>query len=185
MPSMPQSLQARTDARPAARWDGVVARVPGPVAGAVFVRPAVPHWIRPRGGMAWLLGDLARGLAPDSSARSSRTGFVRRLPGEASLNGLDESVRTGFVRRLLGAASANRSDESVCVDAACQSGTRASTYHGGVDKHRLYFVLMGTCLTLIVLAWFVVRLFSVPLAMGMSVVAAVLPPLAAMVGNRS
>lgn len=54
-----------------------------------------------------------------------------------------------------------------------------------MPRKRLYFVLMGTCLTLIVLAWFVVRLFSTPLAIAMSVVALVLPPIAAMVGNRS
>jgi hypothetical protein len=52
-------------------------------------------------------------------------------------------------------------------------------------RKRLYFVLMGTCLALIVLAWFVVRLFSTPLAIAMSVVALVIPPIAAMVGNRN
>jgi hypothetical protein len=54
-----------------------------------------------------------------------------------------------------------------------------------VPRKRLYFVLMGTCLTLIVLAWFVVRLFSTPIAIAMSVVALVIPPVAAMIGNRS
>ena len=53
------------------------------------------------------------------------------------------------------------------------------------DRHRLYFALMATCLGLIVLAWFVVRLYSTPAAIAMSVVAAVIPPIAAMVGNRS
>jgi hypothetical protein len=47
----------------------------------------------------------------------------------------------------------------------------------------LYFVLMGTCLGLIVLAWGVVRLVSVPLAVVMSLVAAVIPPFAAVVAN--
>ena len=54
-----------------------------------------------------------------------------------------------------------------------------------MPRKRLYLVLMGSCLTLIVLAWFVVRLFSTPAAIAMSVVALVIPPLAAMVGNRS
>jgi hypothetical protein len=54
-----------------------------------------------------------------------------------------------------------------------------------VQRHRLYFVLMGTCLTLIAVAWFVVRFFSTPAAIAMSVVAMVLPPIAAMVGNRN
>ncbi len=43
---------------------------------------------------------------------------------------------------------------------------------------------MGTCVVLIVLAWNVVRLWSVPAAVAMSVVAAVIPPVAAFVGNR-
>ena len=48
---------------------------------------------------------------------------------------------------------------------------------------RWYLSLMGVCLTLIVLAWTVVRLFSTGLAVGMSAVAAVIPPVAAIVGN--
>ncbi|MBZ5736520.1 DUF3099 domain-containing protein [Nocardioides sp. TRM66260-LWL] len=50
-------------------------------------------------------------------------------------------------------------------------------------RRRLYFVLMGTCLVLVALAWNVVRLFSVPLAIAMSVVAALIPPVAAILGN--
>jgi hypothetical protein len=42
---------------------------------------------------------------------------------------------------------------------------------------------MGTCVVLIVLAWNVVRLWSTPLAVAMSVVAAVLPPVAVIVAN--
>ena len=49
---------------------------------------------------------------------------------------------------------------------------------------RTYFVLMGICVTLIVLAWNLVRLWSVPVAVGMSVVAAVIPPVAAIVAGR-
>ena len=52
-----------------------------------------------------------------------------------------------------------------------------------MDRKRAYFWLMGTCITLIVLAWFVVRLWSVPTAIGMSVVAAVIPPVASIVAN--
>lgn len=54
-----------------------------------------------------------------------------------------------------------------------------------MDRHQRYFVLMGTCLTLIILAWFVVRFFSVGAAIAMSVVAMFIPPVAAIVGNRS
>jgi DUF3099 family protein len=53
-----------------------------------------------------------------------------------------------------------------------------------VSRKTLYFLLMGTCIVLIVLAWNVVRLFSVPAAVAMSAVAAVLPPIAVIVGNR-
>jgi hypothetical protein len=42
---------------------------------------------------------------------------------------------------------------------------------------------MGTCLVLIALAWNVVRLWSVPAAVALSVVAAVIPPAAAIVAN--
>jgi len=50
-------------------------------------------------------------------------------------------------------------------------------------RRRWYFALMGTCLTLIVLAWNVVRLWSTTAAVAMSVVAAVLPPVAALIAN--
>ena len=50
-------------------------------------------------------------------------------------------------------------------------------------RKRLYFWLMGTCVVLIVLAWQVVRFWSVPAAVVMSVIAAVIPPAAAVVAN--
>lgn len=43
--------------------------------------------------------------------------------------------------------------------------------------------MMGTCVVLVLLAWNVVRLWSTTAAVVMSVVAAVLPPAAAIVGN--
>jgi hypothetical protein len=42
---------------------------------------------------------------------------------------------------------------------------------------------MGSCLLLILLAWNLVRLWSTTAAVVMSVVAAVIPPVAAIVGN--
>lgn len=51
-------------------------------------------------------------------------------------------------------------------------------------RRRGYFLMMGACLTLFVLAWAVVRLWSVPVAVGMCVVAMVIPPFAAIVANR-
>ena len=53
-----------------------------------------------------------------------------------------------------------------------------------MDRRKTYFVLMGTCLVLILLAWNVVRLWSTTAAVVMSCVAAVLPPIAVVVANR-
>ena len=50
-------------------------------------------------------------------------------------------------------------------------------------RRRAYFWIMGTCLALILLAWNVVRFWSTTAAVVMSVVAALLPPTAAIVGN--
>ena len=43
---------------------------------------------------------------------------------------------------------------------------------------------MGVCLALILLAWNLVRLWSPAAAIAMSAVAAVIPPVAAIVANR-
>jgi hypothetical protein len=50
-------------------------------------------------------------------------------------------------------------------------------------RKRAYFTLMGSCLVLILLAWNIVRLWSTTAAVVMSVVAAVIPPVAVFVGN--
>jgi hypothetical protein len=50
-------------------------------------------------------------------------------------------------------------------------------------RRRAYFTLMGGCVLLIVLAWNVVRFWSTTAAVVMSAVAAVIPPVAAIVGN--
>ena len=50
-------------------------------------------------------------------------------------------------------------------------------------RQRWYFTLMGACLVLIVLAWNLVRLWSTTAAVAMSVVAAVLPPIAVIIAN--
>lgn len=47
-----------------------------------------------------------------------------------------------------------------------------------------YLAMMGICMLLIVLAWFVVRFYSTTAAVAMSAVALVIPPLAAIVANR-
>lgn len=50
-------------------------------------------------------------------------------------------------------------------------------------RRRWYVALMGTCVVLIVLAWNLVRLWSTTAAVVMSVVAAVLAPVAVIVAN--
>jgi hypothetical protein len=51
-------------------------------------------------------------------------------------------------------------------------------------RRHWYFAMMGTCVVLFIMAWAVVRLWSVPAAIGMCVVAMVIPPVAAIVANR-
>jgi Protein of unknown function (DUF3099) len=51
-------------------------------------------------------------------------------------------------------------------------------------RRRWYFIMMGSCITLFVMAWGVVRLWSITAAVAMCVVAMVIPPLAAIVANR-
>jgi hypothetical protein len=53
------------------------------------------------------------------------------------------------------------------------------------DRRRAYFWLMGSCLVLIGLAWFVVRFYSINAAIAMSAVAAVIPPIAVIVANSN
>ncbi|MEU5714946.1 DUF3099 domain-containing protein [Streptomyces sp. NPDC020403] len=51
-------------------------------------------------------------------------------------------------------------------------------------RRRAYFLMMGGCLVLFVSAWAFVRLWSIPAAVAMCVVAMVIPPVAAIVANR-
>jgi hypothetical protein len=50
-------------------------------------------------------------------------------------------------------------------------------------RTRAYFIMMGVCLVLIVLAWTYIYRISTVAAVIMSVVALVIPPFAAIVGN--
>lgn len=63
------------------------------------------------------------------------------------------------------------------------TGVRRSQSERLRRRQRWYFALMGTCLVLIVLAWNLVRLWSTTAAVAMSVVAAVLPPIAVIIAN--
>lgn len=50
-------------------------------------------------------------------------------------------------------------------------------------RNRVYFLLMGLCLVLFVLAWAVVRLYSVTASVVMTAVALAIPPIAVIIAN--
>jgi hypothetical protein len=52
-----------------------------------------------------------------------------------------------------------------------------------VRRNRAYFVLMATCLGLVIVSWTVLRLYSVTAAVVVSALALVIPPVAAIVAN--
>ena len=52
-----------------------------------------------------------------------------------------------------------------------------------MTRNRGYFLLMGVCLTLFILSWAVIRLYSVLAAVVITVVAMVIPPIAVFVAN--
>jgi hypothetical protein len=52
-----------------------------------------------------------------------------------------------------------------------------------MTRNRVYFLMMAICLTLVIVAWTVVRIYSVTWAVVMSVAAMLIPPVAVMVAN--
>jgi hypothetical protein len=54
---------------------------------------------------------------------------------------------------------------------------------GLARRKRVYLVMMGTCVLLIILAWTLIWRFSVTAAVVMSAVALAVPPFAAIVAN--
>jgi hypothetical protein len=52
-----------------------------------------------------------------------------------------------------------------------------------MSRNRMYFALMGTCVGLVVVAWTVVRGYSLPAAIIISVAAMAIPPIAAILAN--
>jgi hypothetical protein len=52
-----------------------------------------------------------------------------------------------------------------------------------VKRDKAYFILMGGCIAAVVLAWTVVRIFSVTAAIAISVAVGLVPPIAAIVAN--
>lgn len=54
---------------------------------------------------------------------------------------------------------------------------------GLARRRRVYLIMMGVCLLLIVLAWTLIWRYSITAAVVMSAVALVVPPVAAIVAN--
>jgi NADH:ubiquinone oxidoreductase subunit 6 (subunit J) len=52
-----------------------------------------------------------------------------------------------------------------------------------MTRNRLYFLLMGGCIAAVILAWTVIRLYSVTAAIVISVAVMLVPPIAVMVAN--
>jgi hypothetical protein len=52
-----------------------------------------------------------------------------------------------------------------------------------VWRDRAYFIMMGTCVSLFIAAWAVLRLYSTTAAVLMTCVALIIPPFAAIVAN--
>ena len=52
-----------------------------------------------------------------------------------------------------------------------------------MNRDRAYFILMGGCIVIVILAWTVVRLYSVTAAIIISVCVGLAPPIAAIVAN--
>lgn len=64
-----------------------------------------------------------------------------------------------------------------------ESASTAPTRRGRRRQRVAYLVMMGICALLVILAWSVIRIVSVQAAIAMSVVAAAIPPIAAIVAN--
>ena len=69
------------------------------------------------------------------------------------------------------------------VQRVTASGVRRPQSQRLRRRQRCYFAIMGLCLLLIVLAWNLARLWSTTAAVAISVVAAVLPPIAVIIAN--
>jgi len=52
-----------------------------------------------------------------------------------------------------------------------------------MTRNRVYFILMGGCVAAVILAWTVVRIFSVTAAVVISVAVGIVPTVAAIIAN--
>jgi hypothetical protein len=72
------------------------------------------------------------------------------------------------------------------ANAVSQAGGPPNSPHRPLrlsTRKRAYFIMMGTCLVLIVLAWTLIWRFSILASVVMSAVALCIPPFAAIVAN--
>jgi curved DNA-binding protein CbpA len=119
----------------------------------------------------------ARRVHPDAGGSEHE---FRRVHAAYRVLG-DPGRRQAYDRRLARSAGAN--------EGPAGRGYPASRPGGAVPgpdarARRWYFIAMAACIVLFALAGAVVRDYSVPVAMGMAMVAMVIPPIAAFAVNR-
>jgi hypothetical protein len=152
-------------------WEGSVA--------ARSTTPAAPRGAWPVTGLDVGVGSPAAELRPrlGDRYRDFATDRARLLP--LHLVEVPEVVtppQCGVTR--MGRETMRRRHQRVAA-----SGVRRPQSERLRRRQRWYFALMGVCLLLILLAWNLVRLWSTTAAVAMSVVAAVLPPIAVVIAN--
>ncbi|CAO5156431.1 J domain-containing protein [Frankia sp. AiPs1] len=124
---------------------------------------------------------------PHPGGRPSRPGATG-TPGASTAAGSDWTTTTGTGAAGAGAAgtgtAGTQATGSGWVGGA--SGPPSGALQAGADPvvRRRYLILMGIALTLFIIAGAIVRLYSVPAAMIMMMVAAVIPPIAVTVAGR-
>lgn len=137
------------------------------------------------------------GLAPSASDDEVRAAYrrvVRRVHPDAG--GSERAFRRVHAAyRVLGDPVRRQAyDQRLARPAETTAGppgapsypasSAGATFHGpDARARRRYLVAMAVCLTLFVLAGAVVRFYSVPAAIGMMMVAMVIPPAAALAVN--
>jgi Protein of unknown function (DUF3099) len=113
-----------------------------------------------------------------SHGRGMRQPLERRIPPRSR----NEVIMSNSQQPEPDLPLGHTSPETAERDARDSEAVRRHPGHQSTRKRR-YFLLMGVTLTLLLLAATVVRFISVPAAVGMAVVAMLIPPFAAMVGN--
>ena len=146
--------------------------------------------LTPAGWDAAALADSIIGKPP-AALRALDTGQLSELVGLLSLLSLacespGAASWPGFGERSRERKEASAMSSSPSPDGSPPGESGPPRQPGPLGlgtRKRAYFIMMGVCLILIVLAWMVVYRYSIVAAVIMSVVALVIPPFAAIVGN--